>query len=279
MRYLSLVLALGACKPIQEAPENLDDALHALWDLYPEGADEDIAIVTDALPLLVDLEALEDKATDGTQSRLVDEDLDRVDLFAPDDDEGTWARPDAASARPLFLLNVFQCTRAQLEPLLYALDQQSQYGSYDDYSRTYTSDIDAFVGGAPTITWTADASASNIATGSYSQVLHGGLRRVPMRAFDADDAQAGLFDDSHFLLARTWIPFPADTERDNVSFDQDYQLEAYLPLTEGRMLHLYGVWRQMDLGGLGDMENDSVARITLNGLLDWDKTTEALCAE
>jgi hypothetical protein len=278
---LTLCAALAACKPVLEAPEDIDGVLHNAWDLYPEGSDVDLGIVATALAELAlpDIEALADKATDGTQSRLTVDQLAVVDLFAPPDDDGTWAPPDPALARPIYLLNVFDCTREQLEPVLYALDQDAQYDSYDAYERTHTSSLDDFRAGDPFITWEATASASNMATGSYTELLLGGMRRVPMPEIDPEHALADVLIDGSFLLARTWIPFPADTERDGVSFDQDYQIELYLPWGDDRMLHLYGIWRQLAIAGIGDMESDGLARITLNNLADWDDTTERLCAE
>jgi hypothetical protein len=282
--WSSLVIwtLLAGCKPVREAPEDLDGVLRDTWSLYVDGDDDDLGVVALALAeLLADqAEALQEQATDGTQSRLTDEDLRHVALFAPPDDDGTWSLPDPALARPIYLATVFNCTREQLEPVLYALDQNAQYEAYDAYERTHTSSLADFrSGSSPTITWEAEATASNAATGAYTELLLGGLRRVPMPPLEADHPLADVLTDPSFVLARTWIPFPASTERDNVSFDQDYQIEIYLPWGEDRMMHLYGIWRQLSLGALGDMESDGVARITLNNLADWDETTERLCAE
>ncbi len=275
---LCTLLGASACKPVDEAPPDLDALLHTAWQLYPDGEDTELAAAMADVVRLANLDELQDQAVDGRQSPLGAEELDLVDLFAPPDDDGSWSRPDPALAAPIFLFNLFDCTRQQLEPVLYALDQNAQYEAYDSYSRTYTSELTDFAQGSSSfISWEAESQASNLATGSYSQLLLGGLRRVPPPALEDDDPVGSLITDDA-VLARTWIPFPAHTDRDAIRFEQDYQIEAYIPVTEGRMLHLYGVWRQLDLGGLGTLEGDGVARIVLNNLVDWDDTTEALCA-
>jgi hypothetical protein len=279
--FLAMWSFLSGCKAVQEAPQDIDAVLHDAWGLYVEGSDDDLAVVALGLATLdeLDIEALSQNAMDGTQRRLTPEQLSVVQLFAPEDDDGTWSTPDPATARPLYLLNVFDCTRPRLERVLSALDQNAQYDAYDAYERAYTSSIEDFEAGASTITWEAEATASNLATGSYNELLLGGLRRVPMPELDGEHPLADVLTDPSFLLARTWIPFPADTERDGVSFEQDYQLELYLPWGDTKMLHLYGMWRELAISGIGDMEGDGLARITLNNLASWDDTTEQLCSE
>lgn len=276
----ALALLATACKPLEKAPPDLDTVLHTLWDETGDGSDEALATAAFDLATLSDAEALARQHEEGSQSRLTEAQLDEVDLYPPDDDDGSWTRPDPAMARPMYLYNAFDCERSVLERDLSAPHQDRLYpGNYDSYERRYTSDREAFLAGeADTVTWEVDLTASNIATGSYAERLIGGLRRVPLAdPPEATSADAPRIDDTHALVARTWIPYPADFDNDNRSFTQDYQIEIYLPVPDGRMVHLYGIWREMDLGSLGDMEGDAIPQITLNNLLAWDRQTADNC--
>ena len=59
--------------------------------------------------------------------------------------------------------------------------------------------------------------------------------------------------------------------RDVLSMDGDF--------TRGDVLHIYAMWRQADWGAGFTSENEAVQRLLLNGLEDWDHTTDELCAE
>lgn len=274
-RRLAVIVLCGGCRAVVEAPEDVNDGLHDLWRGYEGLEDEDVAVALHALPDLVDVDAIREAALDGYQTRLDAQAQGLVELYAPPGDAGTWTRPDPALARGLFVVTTFTCGMEALRSILQDLDQNAIYDSYDSYERRYTSDLGAWDDGAvDTLRWEVDASASNIATGSYTELLLGGLRRVPLGV-----AESTRLVGDHALLARTHIPYPADAERDNVSFNQDYQIEAYLPLADDEVLHFYGIWREMDLGSLGTMEGDGVARITLNNMASWDDKTEAACTE
>ncbi|HMV68031.1 MAG TPA: hypothetical protein PKA64_14385 [Myxococcota bacterium] len=261
----SIVLLLAACRAVDEAPQDLDAVLHDAWWAY-DGAG-DLGAAAEALIALADPDALLDEPVDGTQSRLTATELTRVDLRAPPDDDGTWRLPDPALARPIFLLNRFTCDLDQLERVLIHLDQDALFEAYDAYSRSYTSDDAAFRDGATDVlTWEAVASASYFGAGSYTETLDGGVRRFDLAA-------------GRGLAGRTWIPFPAHNDGGAIQLRQDYQIEVYVPWGDGDVLHLYGVWRELDLGALGTMEKDTVARVTLNNLAAWDDKVEALCAD
>jgi hypothetical protein len=269
MRALPLALTLTACQPPEEAPPDLDALLRAFWAGYGEPDDEALSTAVDDLFAITDLDALLDGPAQGSQSRLTAADQALVPLGPPPDDAGAWSLPDIARARPLYVVTRFSCGLDRLQSVLADPDQDAIYDSYDAYSREFTSsDADYLQGASDTLTWEVTATASNIATGAYTELLLGGLRRVRRPSGDA-------------ILARTHIPYPAATERENVSFVQDYQIEAYVSVdpTDTEILHVYGIWREMDLGGLGDMESNGVAQITLDNMASWDDKTEAACAD
>ena len=71
---------------------------------------------------------------------------------------------------------------------------------------------------------------------------------------------------------------PATWDGEGPSFPQDYQVEAWVPYGDD-IVHVYGVWREMDLGWMGDMNDTIVARTTINQMAKWDERAEELCAE
>jgi hypothetical protein len=268
MRALTLALSLTACQPPEEAPPDLDALLRAYWATYADPTDDALATAIDDLFAITDLEALVTGPAQGSQSRLSAADQALVPLSAPPNDDGTWTLPDIALARPLYVVTRFPCAMDRLQAVLADPDQNAIYDAYDAYSRSFTSSVDDYLAGTTdAVTWEVTATASNIATGAYTELLLGGLRRVRR-------------DDGDAVFARTHIPYPATTERENVSFVQDYQIEAYVSLdaSDTEVLHVYGIWREMDLGSLGDMESNGVAQITLDNMASWDDKTAAACA-
>ena len=104
---------------------------------------------------------------------------------------------DPAEARGWFILYRYECTLEDLEPILYSRHQDEQYpeADYDDYSREYTSSLDDYTSGASeTLTWEVVIEGSYLNT-AYTERLLGGLRR-------SDEV----------LMARTWLPAPAELE-------------------------------------------------------------------
>lgn len=260
-----LLVSLLACKPVEETPPDLDALLHAMWQGWDAADDATLAQVAVDLEAVIDEAALAEQAERGNPTRLSQAEINLVPLTHD---------PDPAAARGIHLLNRFPCADLDLlEAILTYDDQDALYGDYDSYSRAFDADRDAFLDGdADRLTWVADAAASNIATGGYTEVLHGGLRRVPL-------PDGHPFAEARALYARTFIPEAAITERENVSFEQDYQIEAYLPWAGGDVVHVYAIWRQISMGTLGDMESDVVANITLNNMEGWDRKTAELCEE
>jgi len=253
---------LAACNPVDDTPPDLDALMHAAWAAWDApGPLDDLALDLDAV---IDQDNLPKDGQRGNPSRLTPPEIASLPLEHD---------PDPALARGISLVHRFPC--ADLDTLAAVLshpDQDAIYGDYDTYLRTFDADRDAFLDHlTDRLTWTAEATASNLALGAYEQTLIGGLRRLPLTADHP-------FSEDAFLLARTFLPTPAITQRDNVSFDQDYQIEVYLPLPGGDILHVYGIWRQITMGLLGDMESDTVANVILTNLAGWDRKTSEACA-
>lgn len=258
-----LPLLLLGCKAVDPAPADLDGLLHWFWQRHDEGLDEELHEGVRNAFDLVDVEALDEAVQDGS---LTDLTADEAALVGVTD-------RDPALAAGVYLLNVFQCDLATLQPILYAQDQATLYpGVYDAYQRTYTDSVEDYAQAvAHDLTWDTVYSSS-ILGASYTADTRGGLRRVPVE--DAEVAPHG-----EVILQRTYMPLPAAFENDNKSFDQDYQVEVYVDAGGGRVLHLYGLWRSADYGSGFDAENESVQRLLLNGLADWDDQTETLCLD
>ena len=260
--FLLLVLASG-CRPVQQAPPDLDQLLRNLWAWYETGSDEGIAATARNLHAAVDGDALE-----GTMDGAL-EDLGEADAAIVGRTD-----TDIAQAQGLFLVRTFPCTLDALEPILYALDQAALYpGSYDAYERAYTSSLaDYQAREVPFLSWHVDYAATVLFT-SYEAQVEGGLRWV------ADPGEE-MSPWGPLLLARSWMPAAATFEEGtDKALVQDYQIELFYERTPGEILHAYGMWRQADFGALGTTEDESVQVTILNALSDWDDDTAALCAE
>lgn len=255
-----------------DRPDSVSDVLAAFWLDWEAEDVTRLGALAVAMTEQLDAEALAEAHITGGQRPLTREQQQVVDLYAPPDDDGSWSLPNPADATPVFLANRYTCGLDALERILIHLDQDALYDSYDAYDRRYTSDAAAYrAGEVNTISWEVDLTASGFGLGSYEEKLLGGVRRLPI----PDDVE-GDFPVREFLLARTWIPYPAKGEA--IDFRQDYQLEIYVPWGTGDILHLYGIWRELETG-FGKFSEPLVQSVTLNNLKGWDDTTERHCAE
>ncbi|MCB9681006.1 MAG: hypothetical protein H6733_05995 [Alphaproteobacteria bacterium] len=277
-------MLLVACKPIADEvdttddvdqPDSVSDVLALFWNRAFDADRPDLDVAVQAMLDQLDEDALADDHAEGGQRRLTADDLGAVDLFAPEDDDGTWAMPDPDLARPVFIATRYTCDLDTLQGLLIARDQLALYDeAYETYARTYTtSDADFVAGTADALSWSVTLTSSYPGAGSFTEDLLGGIRRAPLPALEGVDPAA-----DSYLVTRTWLPFPAARDNDAIAFDQDYQLEIYVPWGDGEIVHLYGIWRQLDTP-FGDFEGDLVSRLTVNNLVRWDDQTETLCAE
>lgn len=261
MRVLPLLLTLSACAGVDPAPEDVDGLLHFLWDGW---ADADDAAMHEAIVNLDGALPIDDLPTRGGQTRLTADQLASLGL------EGN----DPSLANGFFVVTELACTVDEVEQIFIALDQPTQYpDAYDDYERVYTSDDAAYrARSTTTLTWDVEIAASPVGF-DYIERISGAIRRIG----DGEDGTTEL-PRGEWFAARTWLTEPAEEDDDNRSFEQDYQLDVYYETTPGRTVHVYGIWRQIDLGALGDQDSDAVVSITLNNSESWDRRTEELCA-
>lgn len=245
-----LVLFTSTACAVEPAPEDVDGLLR--WLFRNHAAADDVAVAEAFATADETLGALDDPRT-GTISSLTEDDVAHVERETS---------PDPADAQGFFIATRFPCSIERMEEIVTEPDQNAQYEAYDSYERTYTSDIDAyFERSSPTLTWDIDLQATPI-TATYTALFTGGVRRV-----EESDAA---------LLQHTWMPEPAVFEQEGNVFEQDYQIEAYFPRGDD-VVHLYGMWRQMEIGQF-TIEDDVFLTTLVEGLIDWDRRTEELCA-
>ncbi|MCB9663293.1 MAG: hypothetical protein H6732_04210 [Alphaproteobacteria bacterium] len=279
-------MGAGACRPVEQEgdtqvtldrPDSNSDLLEAWWLEYESTDLERMASLAQAMAEVLDVEALKDRGAwpDGEQRRFGAAHLDVVDLYAPPDDDGSWKRPDPAKARPVFIATRYRCALDQLARILVHRDQDALYDdAYVTYARTWKGDGDAFLRGEiDDLAWTFDMVATYPGAGEFNEFAEGQIRRLPL----PEGKSPGWIGDS-YLASRVWLPFPAARENDGIDFAQDYQLEIYVPWEGGDIVHLYGMWRELDTP-FGDFEGDLVSRLTVNNLKSWDDQTQALCDE
>ena len=256
MRVLSclvLVLSTTGCTRPDPAPEDIDGALHFLWDGWDEGEEGSLAEAVGNLDT-----QLAELSFKGAQSRLVTEQIAHLQFSGE--------VPDPQLTNGMFVATEMGCTYDEIAEVFTAKAQDEQYeGTYDSYERTYTSDDAAWRSGeADRITWDVEIGASP-AGFDYVEFISGGARKV----------EGGPASD--ILLARTWLREPATEDDDNRSFDQDYQLDVYWEREDATMVHIWAIWRQIDMGTFGDQDSTALIAVTLAEGEKWDEETTELC--
>lgn len=276
----ALALSVGGCRKIEEAPATLSTVLLDLFAGWDDATPEDYSQLALDVATVLDEDAIAAQWQKGNQSALTPEAQAAADLHAPPDDDGSWTKPDPADATPMYLAKRFACAPDALADILVALNQDELYpGNYNSYSRSYVDSVDDFKSGASDrVSWTVDLTKSVLPYPEYFETLNGGVRRVPVpTGLESPLAWSG----EDMLVARTYIPFPAhvvDPDKgDSFHFDQDYQIEAYIPWENGDVVHLYGIWRQLD-SSLGTLENKAIQQLMFSSLAAWDDDTAELCA-
>ncbi|MEZ4321075.1 MAG: hypothetical protein R3F61_26585 [Myxococcota bacterium] len=249
---LLLVFAtLVGCRKVEPAPDDLDGLLHFFWQ---NAESEDDVLAEGFASLDASSGAALEDVIDGNVSRLT---LEEAQLVPSVD-------ADPANAAGIFMLNTFACDPEKLRELLVVPNQDElREGTYEAYERRFLSDRAAYEAGqVSTIDWEISLSAQ-IVLSDYSSELRGGVRDIAAPSGPA-------------FVQRTWFTEPASFENNN-TWTQDYQLELYYERAPGEIVHLYGMWRELDVAGFTS-ENSGVQRQVLNGMKDWDDDTETLCA-
>lgn len=251
-----MLLFLSACKP-DAAPRDLDEVFHAAFADY--AAQDEDGLTAD----VADFERLVDPdgdAVDGTISDLSDDEVALTDL--PRD-------IDISTAVGIFTIGTVDCDAQTLEKILYDLHQDELYpDNYTDgtYSRTYTSDFDAYSARDDhQLWWTSDFGINIDPFYSYTAEVWGGMHYLPI-------------DGGTALFSRTVMPEAAtDVTPDGGAFDIDFQSEAYFPSDAG-MTHVYAMWRHIDIVSLST-DDDTMVSLIIGGMHGWDDKTSAICED
>jgi hypothetical protein len=257
---VALLVTLIGCRPVPEAPEDVDGLMHHFWQKVGEGEDGDIAQGVVNLHAAVDGDSVED-AVDGQVTNL---DADEIALV------GSTADPSEAPG--IYMVDPIACDLETVDDIVIALHQGELYDTFDDYVRTYTSDEQAYSSReVATLTWDVEYSVTVPLAGSYTAKLNSGARWVAELPED-------LSPFGPLLITWSTLAEPAEVDTEDGVFDQDYRVEVYYEPEAGRVLHAEAIWRHMEIGVMS-FESEDIQRLVLNGLADWDDETEAICAD
>ncbi|MBW2257646.1 MAG: hypothetical protein JRI25_24035 [Deltaproteobacteria bacterium] len=232
--FATTLLACSGCRGVNPAPEDLEGLLHYLWEKYPEGSDAELVDALDNLHLAIGGADLED-TLDGSTAPLTDEEVALAGLDR---------EVDPTETVGLFIVDPFPCDVDTAEAILISTEQDVLYDVFDDYERTYTTDLDAYLEReTSTLLWEVTYTTTIPMAGPYTADLAGGVRRIPHRTL------------GDFLLIRSVL--------------------FYGP-RDGTVIHVEALWRNMH-AGLANTDSEAVQRFILNSLEDWDDQTAHWC--
>lgn len=255
---VALLIATAGCRPVPEAPEDVDGLMHYFWQKVDAGEDDEIAQGVVNLHAAIDGDGL-DETEDGQLTSL---DVDEIALVGSD--------ADPTEAVGIYMVNPLTCDLETVDDIVIALHQDELYDSFDAYERTYTSDEAAYSSReVSTLTWTVEYTVTVTLAGTYSATLRSGARWVP--ALNDDLSPFGPV-----LITWSTLAEPGEFEGGDGVFDQDYRVEVYYQPDAGRVIHSEAIWRHMD-AGLVTMESEDIRRLVLDGLADWDDQTDVIC--
>lgn len=178
---------------------------------------------------------------------------------------------DPSKTTGLLVVTEIPCKLAQIEKAVIRLDQTQNYpDAYKSYLRKYkTSEADYLARKVLTLAWdvtlTTDPSFGQPAT----EELAGSVRFVPDLGKDKSPFGA-------VLLSRTWLKKPASFPVAEFSLPQDYQIEAFYERSAGKIVHLFGVWREGDFDYF-DMSSDFLRGQMMEAFADADVEIGELC--
>jgi hypothetical protein len=262
-RLLLLSMCLcAACAQPAPAPEDLDGLARFFFNRWTPPEDvaiSDSELADGVVKLHAALEGKIDEPLKGLLADLTQEELDGVGL----------SDRDPKKPQGIYMADIVHCTLDQIEEILQNDDQLSLYPeAYASYARERDADPPPY---HPTWTTTYTSSENALITNQFTARVKTGLRKVP-------DLGAQQSPFGRALVLRVVLPEPATFESDGSEFTDDFQIETFHERAPGELVHFYGMWRYMRLGILGDSNDGLFIDQTLNGMVDWDKKTDALCA-
>lgn len=256
---LSFALSTGCLQP-QAAPDDLDGLARFFFDRFdppqedPGVSDVEMVDAFDKLHKIIGGDALPEHVK-GTMAKMTATELQvvgRDDL-------------DPLRAVGLSVSGVIHCTLDQVEEIILNPEQLTLYPeAYETYQRTFDADEREHLR-----SWQIDYRSSPQVPNQFNANVHSGLRRVPA----LPEARFGKT-----LVRRGFLSERAVFDDDeNAEFTHDFQVETYHERAPGEVVHWYGIWRWMQLGVI-DIGQATLMNITLDGMADWDKKTDELCA-
>lgn len=250
-----LLLSLFACKDVVEAPTDLDSLIKFTWSAF-DGSAEELGVAVTNLQDAADWQGLTE-VQDGTVTDLSVDDLALVGL----EDK------DIAAAGGVYMLNSFACDFEQLQEILLYDHQEELFDIYNRYERTFVGDEGAYRSGtAESVDWTVDYNA-NVLLEPYDTFLNEGIRRVTTETW------------GDIIQVRRAMPEPCVFEDSSYIFDQDYTVRTFWERSPGEIVHLYGMWREVSIGGDLNADNEGIQRQLLDALKELDDDAAQHCLD
>lgn len=273
---LALLVATGACRKLDQVPEDADGAAAWLYQHQPDGEADEVA---EAITYLVDgleLDALEGSleglvaqlpaAAVSAVGRTAVESLPADEQAAVTDsqiEEGTYVR--LAEHQGMVIASVIPCSVQDVVNTHVRRDQDEIHGGYDAYDRQWTTDGDAFTAGqADDLAWSTDYTVSVLGN-TYDANIQGQIRWV-----DLDDG-------TRVGLGRAYLPAPGTFTKGGGYFRQDYHLDLFFERAPGETIHLFGVWRDLRVAGIHS-SNAAFIATTSKRFAEADETIAARCS-
>jgi hypothetical protein len=175
---------------------------------------------------------------------------------------------DASLAAGILLVAQIDCKLDEIDKLVIATNQPELYPEvYDAYKRTYKSSYQDYLARrTESLSWETDDTVSYLSR-QYRSILNGGSRYL------AHGGPGG----KPVILSRTWLTAPPVLLKGSeFEFKQDYQIEVYYELSNGKTRHFYGVWRELRMGTI-TAASPLYQTFFLGNLSDADKHAGVIC--
>jgi len=272
---LVALCALG-CRKLDPVPADADGAAAWLYEHQEDGTPEEIDLATGNLVDALDLDALEEPfegllvpldadavAAVGREAVEALPEDEQADVDDDDLDAGTYVR--LADQQGMITATVIPCDVEATAAVFVRVDQDVIHGGYDAYDRTWQTDGDAYLdGSADDLSWRTEYTVSVLGS-TYDATILGQIRRVEPEEADA------------VVVARAVLPEPGTFSRGGQYFRQDYHLDLFLPHGDGETLHVFAVWRDMNIGGIHSSNAAYISTVSAR-FVDSDEEIGALCS-
>ncbi|MFT6820292.1 MAG: hypothetical protein ACJATT_004117 [Myxococcota bacterium] len=269
---LTVVLLLPfGCRKLDPIPQDADGA--ASW-LYRNQDAEDTEEIIAAMDLVIDALAIDpeeefveglllplDAASVEVVGRVAVETLPTEEQIAVTEEEleaGTYVVLEEQQG--MVVASIIPCAVADVVGVVIRTDQDVVQGGYDVYDRAYTTDENALDNGEM-LGWETNYTISALGA-TYDATILGQLRFL-------DEAKT-------YAVARAYLPTPGEFTRGGRYFRQDYQLDLFAPTEDGQTIHVFAVWRDMNLGGFHSSNAAYIATVS-NAFRDADVAIADVC--